>query len=163
MSDALNFLLNQHGKIGLWMKRKLVNNDEICEDEEVQKTDFHPKAVRQIFYELRDAGIATLRKEETEEREYKFHWSLDEDSAIVFANNRQEKLLEKLKEYKERMLQNDIYKCSEDCGVRVNMDDATSNDFTCGNCGSRLIREDTGEKISVVDKHIEILESKINS
>lgn len=118
-------------------------------DEEIaEQTEIRLNIVRRVLYKLYDAGIASYKRSKDPETQwYTYSWKFDEKKVFEILDEKYEKLSQELNESLEYEEENMFFVCKGN-HQRYNFEEASENNFTCGECGSPLEYQDNSAIIT---------------
>lgn len=128
-------------------------------DEEIaEETEIRLNIVRRVLYKLYDAGIASYKRSKDPETQwYTYSWKFEEKKVSEIVERKYEKLTREVKESIEYEEENMFFVCKTN-DHRYNFEEASENNFTCGECGAALEYQDN----STIIMELKELEDKIN-
>jgi transcription initiation factor TFIIE subunit alpha len=118
-------------------------------DEEIaEETEIRLNIVRRILYKLYDAGIASYKRSKDPETQwYTYTWKFEEDKVAEIIEKKFEKYYHDIKESLEYEEENMFFVCLSN-GHRYNFEEASENNFSCGECGEALEYQDNSAIIT---------------
>jgi transcription initiation factor TFIIE subunit alpha len=118
-------------------------------DEEIaEETEIRLNIVRRILYKLYDAGIASYKRSKDPETQwYTYTWKFEEDKVTDIIEKKYEEFSRDIDESLEYEEENMFFVCISN-GHRYNFEEASENNFTCGECEAALEYQDNSEIIT---------------
>ncbi len=118
-------------------------------DEEIaEETEIRLNIVRRVLYKLYDAGVATYKRSKDPETQwYTYSWKFEEKKISEILEKNCEKISRDLNESLEYEEGNMFFVCKSN-DHRYNFDEASENNFTCGECGAALEYQDNSAIIT---------------
>jgi len=118
-------------------------------DEEISEyTEIRLNIVRRVLYKLYDAGIASYKRSKDPETQwYTYNWKFEEKKVFEILDQKYEKNSRELSEALVYEEENMFFVCKIN-GHRYNFEEASENNFTCGECGAPLEYQDNSTIIS---------------
>lgn len=112
-------------------------------DEEIAEvTEIRLNIVRRVLYKLYDAGIASYKRSKDPETQwYTYNWTFEEKKVFEILDEKYEKISRDLNASLEYEEGNMFFVCKSN-DHRYNFDEASENNFTCGECGEALEYQD---------------------
>jgi transcription initiation factor TFIIE subunit alpha len=128
-------------------------------DEEIaEETEIRLNIVRRVLYKLYDAGIASYKRSKDPETQwYTYSWKFEERKVFEILDQKYEKISRELNESLEYEEENMFFVCKIN-DHRYNFDEASENNFTCGECGAPLEYQDN----SAIITELKELKNRIN-
>lgn len=123
-------------------------------DEEIaEETEIRLNIVRRVLYKLYDAGIASYKRSKDPETQwYTYSWKFDEQKVFEILDEKYEKISRELNKSLEYEEENMFFVCKSN-DHRYNFEEASENNFTCGECGEPLEYQDNSAIITEL-KHL---------
>ena len=104
--------------------------------------------VRRILYKLYDAGIASYKRSKDPETQwYTYTWKFEEEKVTDIIDKKYEEFSRDINESLEYEEENMFFVCASN-GHRYNFEEASENNFTCGECGAPLEYQDNSDIIT---------------
>lgn len=118
-------------------------------DEEIaEETEIRLNIVRRILYKLYDAGIASYKRSKDPETQwYTYTWKFEEDKISEIIEKKFKKFSSDINKSLEYEEENMFFVCVNN-GHRYNFEEASENNFTCGECGAALEYQDNSAIIT---------------
>ena len=118
-------------------------------DEEIaEETEIRLNIVRRVLYKLYDAGVASYKRSKDPETQwYTYSWKFEEKKISEILEKNYEKISRDLNESLEYEEENMFFICKSN-DHRYNFEEASENNFTCGECGSALEYQDNSAIIT---------------
>jgi len=128
-------------------------------DEEIAEVaEIRLNIVRRVLYKLYDAGIASYKRSKDPETQwYTYNWTFEEKKVFEILDEKYEKISKELNDSLEYEEGNMFFICKNN-EHRYNFEEASENNFTCGECGSPLEYQDN----SVIIDELKELKDRIN-
>jgi transcription initiation factor TFIIE subunit alpha len=128
-------------------------------DEEIAEvTEIRLNIVRRVLYKLYDAGIASYKRSKDPETQwYTYNWTFEEKKVFEILDEKYEKISKELNDSLEYEEGNMFFVCKSN-DHRYNFEEASENNFTCGECGSPLEYQDNS---AIIDE-LKELKDRIN-
>ena len=117
-------------------------------DEEIAEvTEIRLNIVRRVLYKLYDAGIASYKRSKDPETQwYTYNWTFEKEKVFEIKDENDEKFSNYVNEELEYEEGNMFFVCKSN-EHRYNFDEASENNFTCGECGEPLEYHDNSDRI----------------
>jgi transcription initiation factor TFIIE subunit alpha len=118
-------------------------------DEEIaEETEIRLNIVRRVLYKLYDAGVASYKRSKDPETQwYTYSWKFEEKKISDILDKNYEKISRDLNESLEYEEENMFFLCKSN-DHRYNFEEASENNFTCGECGAALEYQDNSAIIT---------------
>jgi transcription initiation factor TFIIE subunit alpha len=128
-------------------------------DEEIAEvTEIRLNIVRRVLYKLYDAGIASYKRSKDPETQwYTYNWTFEEKKVFEILDEKYEKYSKEVNDSLEYEEGNMFFVCKNN-DHRYNFEEASENNFTCGECGAPLEYQDNS---AIIDE-LKELKDKIN-
>lgn len=128
-------------------------------DEEISEvTEIRLNIVRRVLYKLYDAGIASYKRSKDPETQwYTYNWTFEEKKVFEILDEKYEKYSKEVNASLEYEEENMFFVCKNN-DHRYNFEEASENNFTCGECGAPLEYQDNS---AIIDE-LKELKDRIN-
>ena len=117
-------------------------------DEEIAEvTEIRLNIVRRVLYKLYDAGIASYKRSKDPETQwYTYNWTFEKERVFEIKDENDQKFSRDINKSLEYEEENMFFVCKSN-EHRYNFEEASENNFTCGECGEPLEYQDNSDII----------------
>ena len=125
-----------------------------------EKLEVPINTVRKTLYMLQDANLVnSMRKKDKKKGWYIYYWTFDEIQARTLITKMKEQRINSLKKRLDIEQNSDYYTCKKKC-IRVTLERALENNFTCIECEKILQEVDNSKKVKLIIEELEFLETQ---
>jgi transcription initiation factor TFIIE subunit alpha len=125
-----------------------------------EKLEMPINAIRKTLYMLQDANLVnSMRKKDKKKGWYIYYWTFDEIQARTLITRMQEQRINNLKRRLDLEKNSKYYTCKKKC-IRLTLERALENNFTCRECEKILHEVNNSKKIKLIIEELEFLEAQ---
>lgn len=136
-------------------KRKNISEFKLAE---ILKKDVNE--TRNLLYQLYHLNLVSFtRKKDKEKGWYIYYWTFMPKNLSFLKKKLKEKKIRKLTEQIKKEVSNFWFCCDDKC-VRLDIEQATSYDYRCPECGKIMQQEDNSERIKKLQDELKKLKSQ---
>jgi transcription initiation factor TFIIE subunit alpha len=126
---------------------KCMDDGKTTDEEIAEITEIRLNIVRRVLYKLYDAGIASYKRSKDPETQwYTYNWTFEMEKVLEIKDEKYEKFSKDINEELEYEEGNMFFVCKSN-DHRYDFEEASENNFTCGECGEPLEYKDNSAKI----------------
>ncbi|MBT6995603.1 hypothetical protein HN865_04545 [Candidatus Woesearchaeota archaeon] len=125
-----------------------------------EKLEVPINSVRKTLYMLQDVNLVnSMRKKDKKKGWYIYYWTFDEIQAKTLITKMQEQRINNLRKRLDIEQNSEYYTCKKKC-MRVTLERALENNFTCIECEKIVQVVDNSKKIKLIIEELEFLEAQ---
>ncbi len=138
----------------------LENGENTSEFLIAEKLEIPINAVRKTLYMLQDVNLVnSMRKKDKKKGWYIYYWTFDEIQARTLVVKMKEERINNLKKRLDIEQNSNYYTCKKQC-LRLTLERALENNFTCIECEKVLQEVDNSKKVKLILEELEFLETQ---
>ena len=125
-----------------------------------EKLEVPINTVRKTLYMLQDVNLVnSMRKKDKKKGWYIYYWTFDEIQARTLITKMKEQRVNNLKKRLDIEQNSEYYTCKKKC-MRVTLERALENNFTCIECEKIVQVVDNSKKVKLILEELEFLETQ---